>query len=182
MPFMDEATEAQGSKVICLRSQGQLVAELDLQPGLCDSRAWLSNTGQWLRDTWREGFWLEDEALLSSLPRGTPSVSHGSWLSGSGQNTLEHCCRSVQLYPKAQEKTKGAAGGPDRPGWARAPGIPAASAGSRMGRKPALASSPRILWAAQPGRTEALFVPAPARHPRLDQGFEFPGGWGHRHC
>lgn len=47
-----------------------------------------------------------------------------------------------------------------------------------MGRKPALASSPRILWAAQPGRTEALFVPAPTRHPRLDQGFEFPGGVG----
>lgn len=84
---------------------------------------------------------------------------------------------SLQLYPKAQEKTgEGAAGGPDGPGWARAPGIPAASAGSRMGRKPAPASSPRILWAAQPGRTEAVFVPAPSRHPRLARGFEFPGG------
>lgn len=47
-----------------------------------------------------------------------------------------------------------------------------------MGRKPAPASSPRILWAAQPGRTEDLFVPAPTRHPRLAQGFEFPGGVG----
>lgn len=87
----------------------------------------------------------------------------------------------LQLYPKAQEQAReGAAGGPDGPGQARAPGIPAASAGSRMGRKPAPATSPRILWAAA-GRTEALFVPAPTRHPPLAQGFEFPGGWGPCH-
>lgn len=106
------------------------------------------------------------------------------WVLGGGSQALGiPLQRSLQLYPKAQEKTReGAAGGPDGPGWARAPGIPAASAGSRMGRKPAPASSPRILWAAQPGCTEALFVPAPTRHPRLAQGFEFPGGWGPCHC
>lgn len=68
--------------------------------------------------------------------------------------------------PQAQEKTgEGATVG--RTGLAgqelRAFRRPPQEA--ERGRKPALAASPRILWAAQPGCTEAFFVLAPTRHP-----------------
>lgn len=111
---------------------------------------------------------LEDKAQFISWPGGTPKFPRvlptvfRLWTNHS-KALLP---KSLQLYPNLLKTEEGAAaGGPDGPGWARAPGIPVASAGSRTGRKPAPAASPRILWAAQPGRTEALFVPAPTRHP-----------------
>ena len=137
-------------RVTCLRSLGQSAQESGFETDLCDSRAWLSSTAQKFRGT----FWLEGEVQGHPQPSGTLFVSHRSWggggsFSGSEQNTLGRCHREVCSCTLRPRKTgEGAAGGLDGPGWARAPGIPAASAGSRMGRKPAPASSPRILWAA----------------------------------